>query len=312
MAALLYYDFVLMLPKEIQYIWNQRFRLSTALYIGCRYALLANVLYLLAIEDKLGSTVRLVVQNNRRYEWIIAYMVILGLACIVLGITHVPGLHCMGSSTLPIISPAYAISSDSHFRILVGVPDDLTMCKGHPRRGRGKVVAFLLYGAIPDANICPLGVVYFWSLFREICIHRTEYGTHLSLHRLSCILTARCILHLREWYAVQLRGSSRSRRTTNGSLVFRASASWRSSVHIGAALASIVAVDDFGADPVAVAHAEVQMRTEVQLSVAGPSGCKDRNIDINGGTRSACLEENAPKGAIERDGTATESEIEPV
>ncbi|KAJ7304741.1 hypothetical protein DFH08DRAFT_721520, partial [Mycena albidolilacea] len=226
MAALLYYDFVLMLPKDIQYIWNQRFRLSTALYIGCRYALLANVLYLLAIEDKLGSTVSpaaldlcdlwykiiaamstlgrvsvitvFVLRTSALYgrnRWIIAYMVILGLACIVLGITHVPGLHCMGSSTLP-------------------------MCVQFP--------------------------------------------------------------------------------------------SWRSSVHIGAALASIVAVDDFGADPVAVAHAEVEMQTEVQLSVAGPSGCKDRNIDINGGTRSACLEENAPKGAIERDGIATESEIEPV
>ncbi|KAJ7321554.1 hypothetical protein DFH08DRAFT_712908, partial [Mycena albidolilacea] len=235
MAALLYYDFVLMLPKEIQYIWNQRFRLSTALYIGCRYALLANVLYLLAIEDKLGSTVspaaldlcsvtRLSYRCDLWYKiiaamstlgrvsvitvfllrtsalygrnrWIVAYMGILGLACIALGITHVPGLHCMGSSTLP-------------------------MC-----------VQFL---------------------------------------------------------------------------------SWRSSAHISAALASIVAVDDFGADPVAVAHAEVQMRTEVQLSVAGPSGCKDRNIDINIGTSSACLEENAPKGAIERDGAEKECEIEPV
>lgn len=94
--------------------------------------------------------------------------------------------------------------------------------------------------------------------------------------------------------------------------MFRASVSWRSSAHISAALASIVAVDDFGADPVAVAHAEVQMRTEVQLSVAGPSGCKDRNIDINVGTSSACLEENAPKGAIEKDGAEKECEIEPV
>lgn len=30
------------------------YRLSTLLYILCRYALLANVLYLLAISDKLG------------------------------------------------------------------------------------------------------------------------------------------------------------------------------------------------------------------------------------------------------------------
>lgn len=39
-------------------MWGQRFRFSTALYIGCRYALVANVLYLLAIGNKLGSTVR--------------------------------------------------------------------------------------------------------------------------------------------------------------------------------------------------------------------------------------------------------------
>ncbi|KAJ7321589.1 hypothetical protein DFH08DRAFT_712763, partial [Mycena albidolilacea] len=147
MAALLYYDFVLTLPKEIRYIWNQRFRLSTALYIGCRYVLLAYVLYLLVIEDKLGSTVSpsaldlcsdihdyrtpfqfsvcdlwykiiaaistlgrvsvitvFVLRTSALYgrnRWIIAYMGILGLACIALGITHVPGLHCMGSSTLP-------------------------------------------------------------------------------------------------------------------------------------------------------------------------------------------------------------------
>ncbi|KAJ6470844.1 hypothetical protein C8R45DRAFT_836609 [Mycena sanguinolenta] len=218
MAALLYYDFVLTLPKEIRYIWNQRFILSTALYIGCRYALLANVLYLLAIADKLGSTVSpapldlcdlwykiiaalstlgrvsvitvFVVRTSVFYggnRWITAYMGILGLACITLGITHVPGLHCKGSSTLP-------------------------MC-----------VQFRL--APIEASL----------------------------------------------------------------------------------LTVIVAVDDFGADPVAVAHAEVQMWTEVQLS-----GGKERNIDTNVGTRSACLGKDARKGAITRDGAPTESEIEPV
>jgi hypothetical protein len=56
-SAFIYYDFALTLPKEVQYIWNERFRLSTALYIGCRYALVANILYLLAIAGQLGSTV---------------------------------------------------------------------------------------------------------------------------------------------------------------------------------------------------------------------------------------------------------------
>ncbi|KAF7349767.1 hypothetical protein MSAN_01703900 [Mycena sanguinolenta] len=55
--ALLYYDYVLTFPSEVKYIWKQKFRLSTALYIVCRYALVANVLYLLAIANKLGHTV---------------------------------------------------------------------------------------------------------------------------------------------------------------------------------------------------------------------------------------------------------------
>ncbi|KAJ6529968.1 hypothetical protein DFH09DRAFT_805221, partial [Mycena vulgaris] len=44
--ALLYYDYTLTFPKEVQFIWNQKFRLSTALYICYRYALIGNVLYL--------------------------------------------------------------------------------------------------------------------------------------------------------------------------------------------------------------------------------------------------------------------------
>ncbi|KAJ6522041.1 hypothetical protein B0H19DRAFT_947917, partial [Mycena capillaripes] len=126
-----YYDYALTLPREVQYIWKQKFRLSTALYIGCRYALVANVLYLLAIANKLGHTVGSVVllcdfwykivgalsvlgrlcvivvftlRSSAVYgrsKWITAYMSVVGLACIALDITHVPGLRCSGSADLP-------------------------------------------------------------------------------------------------------------------------------------------------------------------------------------------------------------------
>ncbi|PBK99098.1 hypothetical protein ARMGADRAFT_919462, partial [Armillaria gallica] len=55
--ALLYYDYALTFPTEVKYVWGSKFRLSTALYICCRYALIANVLYLLAIAKKLGARV---------------------------------------------------------------------------------------------------------------------------------------------------------------------------------------------------------------------------------------------------------------
>ncbi|KAJ6549915.1 hypothetical protein B0H19DRAFT_951585, partial [Mycena capillaripes] len=130
-TALLYYDYALTFPSEVQYIWRQKFRLSTALYIGCRYALVANVLYLLAISNKLGHTVGsvfllcdfwykivsvlsvlgrfcvIVIFTLRssavygRSKWIPAYMGVVGLACIAFHIAHVPGLRCSGSADRP-------------------------------------------------------------------------------------------------------------------------------------------------------------------------------------------------------------------
>ncbi|KIL57913.1 hypothetical protein M378DRAFT_357903 [Amanita muscaria Koide BX008] len=47
--ALLYYDYALTFPDEKQYIWGSRFSLFTFLYIGCRYALVANIVFLLGV-----------------------------------------------------------------------------------------------------------------------------------------------------------------------------------------------------------------------------------------------------------------------
>ena len=51
--ALLYYDYALTFGQEVRYIWGKKLRLSNVAYIGCRYALVANVLYLLAMSGKL-------------------------------------------------------------------------------------------------------------------------------------------------------------------------------------------------------------------------------------------------------------------
>ncbi|KAJ3895234.1 hypothetical protein GG344DRAFT_35521, partial [Lentinula edodes] len=55
--TLLYYDWLLTLPEEIKYVWKAKLSRMTIYYIFCRYALLANVLYLLAISNLLGSRV---------------------------------------------------------------------------------------------------------------------------------------------------------------------------------------------------------------------------------------------------------------
>ncbi|KAJ3777706.1 hypothetical protein FB446DRAFT_784034 [Lentinula raphanica] len=51
--VLIWYDWVLMLPMEVKYIWGSRIRVYTIVYILCHYALLANVLFLFAISQML-------------------------------------------------------------------------------------------------------------------------------------------------------------------------------------------------------------------------------------------------------------------
>lgn len=45
--VILYYDYILTLPQEIQFMWRGARKTSTLLYIFCRYAMVANLMYLL-------------------------------------------------------------------------------------------------------------------------------------------------------------------------------------------------------------------------------------------------------------------------
>ncbi|KAJ3876996.1 hypothetical protein F5051DRAFT_18374 [Lentinula edodes] len=110
--ALIWYDYALTFPMEIQYLWTSKFRFSTFLYILCRYALLANVLYLLDIAGKLtencntwyqfigalsvlGRAAVIVVFAGRTWavwgqnRFVLAYMSILGAACVALDIVRI-------------------------------------------------------------------------------------------------------------------------------------------------------------------------------------------------------------------------------
>ena len=53
LTALLYYDYALTFGMEVKYMWGRRFRISTMLYVWCRYGLVANVIYLLTIAGKI-------------------------------------------------------------------------------------------------------------------------------------------------------------------------------------------------------------------------------------------------------------------
>ena len=55
LVALLWYDYAVTWTREVQYFWTKRFTLSTALYVLCRYGMVANILYTLALADKLPT-----------------------------------------------------------------------------------------------------------------------------------------------------------------------------------------------------------------------------------------------------------------
>ncbi|KAF8876715.1 hypothetical protein BD779DRAFT_1559488 [Infundibulicybe gibba] len=120
---------------EFEYMWRSPVRLSTMLYIACRYALPANILYLLAITDNLhgrpncdtwykmigalsviGRIAIIFVWSGRngaiyypKNRWVLAICGTLGTICIILDILHVPGLRCSKSSSNPIAAELLSI-----------------------------------------------------------------------------------------------------------------------------------------------------------------------------------------------------------
>ncbi|KAL1750157.1 hypothetical protein FB107DRAFT_294721 [Schizophyllum commune] len=91
--ALLYYDYSLTLADERKLIWSQTLGVTTVLYVLCRYALVANVLYLLAISQLIDEYALPILLVNR--------VLISRLAAMppTLASRHsVPGRHERGSS----------------------------------------------------------------------------------------------------------------------------------------------------------------------------------------------------------------------
>ncbi|CAA7267335.1 unnamed protein product [Cyclocybe aegerita] len=128
-VAVLYYDYALTWTREVQHFWLRKFSLSTALYIAFRYGMVANVIYTLALAEKLptlrseillclewtiaailaciGRTAIVVVWGARTYavfdrnKWILAIFTLFGLTVIGLAILHIPYVACNGNRGTP-------------------------------------------------------------------------------------------------------------------------------------------------------------------------------------------------------------------
>ncbi|KAJ7613508.1 hypothetical protein FB45DRAFT_938573 [Roridomyces roridus] len=246
--ALLFYDYALTFPQEVRYIWTQRFRLSTVFYIGCRYPLLANLLYLLDIAHELGSRCELwyrvvaalsvlgrgcviAVFTLRTYAvfgrnmWILAYMGALGLACIALDIMHIPELRCVHYRTPPIgraseILSILIVLFESSSALLTGFRCVVAFRRGRPATRRHGLVRILLEHGI--VYFCTISV---FTTAGVILNYRAPPGLLQRLPNaytipLSCVLTARFILLLRKWDARQL-GKPRDPSVKRSGIRFR-------------------------------------------------------------------------------------------
>uniref|UniRef100_A0A0W0ETV2 DUF6533 domain-containing protein n=1 Tax=Moniliophthora roreri TaxID=221103 RepID=A0A0W0ETV2_MONRR len=273
--ALLFYDYALTFPMEVKYMWGTKPRLSTALYILCRYALVANVLYLLAIAKKLGSRVRILYCDTwykiigalsvfgrgavigrdapsfltfsartyaifGRNRWILAYLSLLGLACVALDIMHVPGLRCVGSSSIPIGRKLIYSATEQAFRV-----------NGAWRTQKGGFLYMIF-----EQGILYFSVISLFTTAAVVLNYRAPAGFFQRLLNaltlpLSGLLTARFLLHLRKWeykqknLGISSQGSPNSGTATMGS--------FRAAPGRGQSTVLSTIIEDFGEDPVAIA-----------------------------------------------------------
>lgn len=287
--AMIWYDYFLTFQMEVQYMWGQKFRLSTTLYIWCRYALIGNPLYVWAHLDKGGNAcdawyqaVSTMAQFGRAAviftyigrvyaltsgnKCVLAYLSALGLTVIILGIVHVPGIQCIGGSKHPIVNSLLdtfmcAFEFSAAIVTFVRCVQTRQVLKSSVHK-RDMLTLLIDQGAL---------YFVFTSLFTVAWItlnYRAPPGSFLQrclngfVIPLSCILTARFLLHLRAYEAQtqalagprrpqaspSLPSSSSSSSTFDGDLEFRHSHSdFRSTVY--SAITS-----DFGEDPVRTAE----------------------------------------------------------
>jgi len=227
--ALLYYDYFLTFPAEVKYIWSRRFTVSTIIYICCRYALLANLLFLLATSNVLsncdrwytvagylsvaGRTAVLIIFTARTWAIYGRNMIILyglgalAVVCIAVDFWHVSGETCTGTkppniqladNLLPIIMSAFTC---------IGTALNVYRCfkamkKLHWRHG-------VLFGDSFISFMLRESLIYFCGVFSltftSVLLHFEEPSGFMNrlLNALTLpvtgLLSARLILKLREW-----------------------------------------------------------------------------------------------------------------
>ncbi|KAG7086151.1 hypothetical protein E1B28_002111 [Marasmius oreades] len=317
--ALLFFDYALTFPMEVKYIWGSKFRLSTVLYIWCRYALVANVLYLLAIGNRLGN--KLVVSLSLRCDawykfvgalsvlgraavivafsartyaiynrnrWILIYFSLLGLACIILDVLHVPDLACiakpepirLGNAASGILAALMVIFEYSS-AILTIIRSVQAFRAGGPWSNHKGGFLYLIFeqgvfyfSVVSLTTTCTLVL----NFIPAASLQRTQTGVYAQrvlnafTLPLSCLLTARFLLYLRHWEFKHSHNINTNNNNTHHVDHHQThTTSFRAAPAPGV-LSTIIDLDDFGLDP--------------RVTLMGNSNLEDSNTDLNSDSNS--------------------------
>ncbi|KIK61934.1 hypothetical protein GYMLUDRAFT_42363 [Collybiopsis luxurians FD-317 M1] len=232
--ALLYYDWFLTFRREVQYVWGARLSISTLFYIFCRYALLANVLYLLEIANLLGSRTSATCDDWRKFmsalsvfgraaivatligrayavcsrnRLILAYLMALGTMCVAADAFHVPSERCLDLADPPLASllrSVFTIAFETSVAALTTIRTFQALRVGGPWKSQKYRLVYLVFeeGVL---YFCAISVLTTASVILDLraptgYLQRLLDGLTLPL---SGALTARFILHLRAWHGKQ-------------------------------------------------------------------------------------------------------------
>lgn len=220
------------LPLEIKHVWGRKLCLSTFLYISCRYALLGNVLFLLASAGKLeqgcdtwykiisalsvlgraavivtltGRTAALYTLNRcalRRYAFI--YLCTLGAVCVGLDIAHIPTNTCDGDTGVAIthlLLHILVVVFESSAAILTIAHMIRTKEYGPlgKRESRRRLIAVVLEQDVLYFSIISIFTTATVVLNVEAPAGFIQRMLNAFTLPLSCLLVARFLLHIRAW-----------------------------------------------------------------------------------------------------------------
>lgn len=273
--AFVYYDYILTFPDELQYMWKQRFRVSTLLYIMCRYAIIGNVLFLLGISQLLGTSCNSVYQlvgalsvlgrtaivitfTARTYavygrsKWILASLGTIALMVMILAWWHVPGLACVGASknamaggVLAVVMVVFEVMSV----VLSTVRCVQALRETGGVRSERNMSSFMYI-------IMEQGIMYFviaaaFTITSVVLNFTAENGTfeqrlpNAFYLPMTCSLTARFLLYLRRWESNNARDGAGKTIEGKSMSTFEVA---------GQAASSLISIGDFGEDALDVAR----------------------------------------------------------